>query len=394
MALQTLTLTPQYHAETSCVDGVVTSGNLSATSWPTVVNASGSSGVAYDTSEAPLVGSVRIVCTAWSQYTPDQLWDAIWRTILLFDASSLAGKNIRIDSATLKVRVNTAAFNNRHANFDPTIGVVSSNPASHTALVNTDYAQLGSTLLSDATPQLDDFVGATPCDYTWTLNAAGRTAIEDAIANHGGIVGLGLREAAYDISGTTPPYNSSQFFNFHIIFAAYLGTVSQFPTLTLTYEEYEDPAATPSDINDVLHIIKDSCSQTLANPTANRVRYRYGLNYATGKWDYELTADNTEDQAALGEVVEQVVDFPWVRDADTALTVAERILNWLDEDAWQISLEGPLSMMQGKDLATDHEVDHHAILGGVPLTYKIIERRADPDAMKIRITGIRDVAAP
>ncbi len=125
-------------------------------------------------------------------------WDQIYRSILLFDTSTLPD-DCTIISAILSVYGNSKSDN---LNISPTLNVFASNPASNTALVKEDYATLGSTPFCDTPIAYADFKTGTPGDpNAFTLNAAGLSAI-----NKTGVTKLGLREASYDAPDIAPAW--------------------------------------------------------------------------------------------------------------------------------------------------------------------------------------------
>jgi hypothetical protein len=131
-------------------------------------------------------------------------WELIKRSIVLFDTSSLPD-TVNVTSSTLAVRGLAKAD---AAAWGTTIGVFASTPSSNTALASGDYAQLGSTELSDTiTYAAFSIVGYN----TFTLNAAGKAAISLT-----GISKFGLREHTYDAHNVEPAYIASKTSSFSV----------------------------------------------------------------------------------------------------------------------------------------------------------------------------------
>lgn len=179
----TYTFYPDKHPEVTSVDGRVQEFGDSKT-WDWLVNAPGDSAT-------DATASLFIQITANS---PPNTWRYIWRSIALFDTSSLDPSS-NIVGARLTIRL----LNKFDAdNMKPSLNVFTSNPASNTALIGTDYSTLGSVPLS-ADLAYDDIVLNTW--HTFTLNEAGL-----AVLNPGGITKLGFRESKYDAPCLEPPW--------------------------------------------------------------------------------------------------------------------------------------------------------------------------------------------
>jgi hypothetical protein len=87
---------------------------------------------------------------------------------------------------------------NTFSGASPTFNIYSSNPASNTALANSDYENVGSTAFATAISYAswNESGGGTYNDFTF--NANGVAAIVD------GICKFSIREAAYDGTGSNP----------------------------------------------------------------------------------------------------------------------------------------------------------------------------------------------
>ncbi len=182
--MPTVKFFPDAHIESTSVDGVVSRQTGSpGEAFSTIRNGAGTN--AQDGSSPDIVG-------IHSRNT--DLWDIIYRPILLVDTSSIP-PSAPITLATFNIHISSHfdQFAQTYA-----INVFSSTPASNIALVAADYSQLGTTPL--ATKKTIDSL-ANDTWETFTFNAAGIAAI-----NKGGITKLGLREANFDAPNTTPTW--------------------------------------------------------------------------------------------------------------------------------------------------------------------------------------------
>lgn len=104
------------------------------------------------------------------------------------------------------------------------------------------------------------------------------------------------------------------------------------------------------DATDNSLILINSVRQRLANPTCNRLRYNYTLNYSTDEFAAKSIFDNTADQTALAgsgsppipHIEEDTVEFRFVRDPLTADHVAARRMAYLALGSYRIELQLPL----------------------------------------------------
>lgn len=207
-----VTLYPDADPETTSVDGRVAQQDHDQ-SW---LQAHGGLGNIAEDNISNLSADVSSDTIAY----PNKWW-RIQRAILLFDTSSIpAGATIL--SAILSVYSTSKACDFAGSSF----AVFSSNPASNTGLVTSDYRRLGSTPLSNAIACGDiDAAGWNE----FTLNGAGRAAIAK-----GSITKLGIREATYDARNTAPgPWAADKSIGF-VFNAAETG--SNIPKLTVTYQ--------------------------------------------------------------------------------------------------------------------------------------------------------------
>lgn len=190
------TFNPDPHVEITSVDGVVAHSVVNI-SWATVQGGAGNFAVDNSAASWPSI-----------QFFADTLdWRNIFRSILLFDTSSLPD-DIAIGSAKVGVYVNnkTDGLGILHD-----MAVFSSNPASNTALVPGDYNSLGSSPLSNIIAYNDITTGAY---NIFNLDSAGIAVIDPT-----GITKLGLRNDNYDAQNNEPSYTASTISNIITIFA-------------------------------------------------------------------------------------------------------------------------------------------------------------------------------
>jgi hypothetical protein len=123
-------------------------------------------------------------------------WKLIYRGIFLFDTSSLTNAAV-IDSATFSLYA--TSIDDSH--FNQSLSVVSSNPASNTALANGDYATTGTTRFASDI----DFGSVTLNAYNdFSLNASGLAAISKT-----GITKLAVR-CSGDVDDSAPAWSDSE----------------------------------------------------------------------------------------------------------------------------------------------------------------------------------------
>lgn len=179
----TSTFYPDPHTESTSVDGVVLHASVTDLAWATLRGGAGTSatdnGTTFDT--AYLMSGVT-----------SATWREIRRGIYLFDTSAITDTDT-IDSATMSVYGVS-----RQSRFSQHTCVVASTPASNTALVSGDYAQLGATKLSDTT--IEWGVWSTTGYNDFALNATGLAAISKT-----GVTKLGTRGTG-DQSNTEPSW--------------------------------------------------------------------------------------------------------------------------------------------------------------------------------------------
>lgn len=208
--MPTLTFNPNANPETTSVDGRV--GLVSASSSWAGLHDSTNGSVAADADTNELV--TRIVASAAGNN-----WDAIHRAFFLFDTSSIPD-SATILSATFELYI-TAKTTTLAAQ---SLVLVTSTPASNTALVTDDYEQVGTTAQSDTLA----LASVTTSAYNLlTLNAAGLASISKT-----GVTKFGLRLEA-DRANAEPTWASSAQADISADFAD--GTND--PKLNVTYSQ-------------------------------------------------------------------------------------------------------------------------------------------------------------
>lgn len=130
------------------------------------------------------------------QVAPSANYDIWRRAFFLFDTSALPDTAV-ISAATFSVYVNSKGDT---IGGTPQVNVVSSSPASNTALGVLDFNDTGTTALATAINLSSITTGAR---NTWTLNASGIAAI-----NVSGVTKLGL-VFEHDRSNTEPTWASN-----------------------------------------------------------------------------------------------------------------------------------------------------------------------------------------
>lgn len=188
-------------SQTNTVDGRV--GNQTAgQSWSNKVTGSGTAAV--------YTGAGQDVPNVIAN-TSSNLWDELWRYIVLFDTSALTSSATIQNTSKISIFV-TATTQNIASQ---SVNIVTSTPATNTALVAADYSQLGTTrqatditVASLATSVYDD----------WVLNATGdgnisKTSISKFGASFASdidnssptwVSGAQTRLAPYFAAGTSP----------------------------------------------------------------------------------------------------------------------------------------------------------------------------------------------
>lgn len=178
------TFYPDANVESTSVDGIVARHSVNE-AFSTIRNGAGTLAADSDaTREAP-----RLIAT-----TTSNQWGQLRRGIYLFDTSSL-NDSMGIKSSTLSIHLTVV-----NDVFNQSVSICSSNPASNTALVNSDYAiaGFGSTKLSS-----DVDLGNISGGYVnFALNSSGITNISKT-----GISKFGTRFSG-DMDNSAPTWSS------------------------------------------------------------------------------------------------------------------------------------------------------------------------------------------
>jgi hypothetical protein len=179
------TFYPDAHPETSSVDGRTWVVDKNTT-WASLRNLSGDG--AADNGTGERIG-YRCGNTTGN-------FNDIYRFPYLIDTSGLPD-----DAAITAATFSVYGYNKTNGGASaPAFNIYSSNPASNTALVAGDYAiaKWGATAYSD---NAISYTGWSTTGYNdFVFNSTGIAAISKT-----GITKLGMREANYDVTGTTPP---------------------------------------------------------------------------------------------------------------------------------------------------------------------------------------------
>ena len=190
------TFYPDADVETNTVDGYaeVTGDAVYATIRAAAGTASNDSGV--------YMSLYLVSSSTANQYT------RMGRLICLFNTAAIGATNT-ISKTVLKLRLcQIYAQMDTYNGWDFALGLVSSNPASNTAIVNADYSCLGTTRYCDNDiPILNTNTAEYSTQnnwFVWSFNATGEAAISKT-----GITKLGIRDRT-DIDAGTPTYIASK----------------------------------------------------------------------------------------------------------------------------------------------------------------------------------------
>jgi hypothetical protein len=187
------------------------------TTWSNIVNGAGTTGTATDSNNY-------YVYIFASSGSPD--WSVNNRSIFLFDTSGLdALGDITISAATLSLR-GTAKADDGTA-ISPNIDIYTSNPASTSTIVASDYSNLGSISQTGSPISYASFSASGYNDFPFNATGIGNISID-------GISKFGARNANYDVSGSTPTWSSSSEHSMTGYYADQTGTDND-PKLVVTY---------------------------------------------------------------------------------------------------------------------------------------------------------------
>ncbi len=139
--------------------------------------------------------------------------------------------------------------------------------------------------------------------------------------------------------------------------------------------------------DDTFRILRNSVRQRLANPTYNRLRYRFERNYAEDEWGSNEVFNNLPDQLALGKIEEDTFDEWFVRDVFTAGDVCRRRAEFVALGSFRIEFDLPAPEVQNDiELAKLFEFEHYGAL--VNGEYKTTGITTDLDQFKTTLRGV------
>lgn len=216
LGFDTLTKYPDPDPETSTVDGTVWQvySPTLGVSWSTLRSDSGNGFTDNASSEDAFL----IIADATTN-----TWRYIRRSIFLFDTSSL-GSSVTVDSAVLSLKGNGTKTDGLA--ITPNCNIYSANPASNTALANSDYSTLGTTAYATAVA----YSSLSTSAYTdFTFNATGIANVSKT-----GVSKFGARNGNYDADNVEPTWSSGASSRWTVIQADWAGTASD-PKLVVTY---------------------------------------------------------------------------------------------------------------------------------------------------------------
>jgi len=214
--MATLTVYPDANPESTTVDGNVSQAYSAGTgqSWSTIRGLTDGNTVADDQAINNLIQI--------KADTGSNTYQTLTRSFFLFDTSPITAYAV-VTAATLSLY----GYNQDNAlGASATVAIVSSSPASDTGLANADFDQVGSTDFATRVAYADFNIGSYE---DFALNAAGIANISGS-----GISKFGVREGAYDLDNTTPPWVSASRVSINIYWADETGTTSD-PKLVVTY---------------------------------------------------------------------------------------------------------------------------------------------------------------
>lgn len=171
--------------------------------------------------------------------------------------------------------------------------------------------------------------------------------------------------------------------------------------ITLRFTREITPREQRQNFDDLLYILLDSMQQSLADPVANRIEYRYGRIPSENEWFYEATYNNVVDQEILeGEILEENWEMPFLGDLYIADDVILLVASYLDLNAWRIKFNtvGPL-VIDKLELADDISVTHYEGLsvsgtGYNEEPFKVLGLVLDMDTLQMEVRAIHRLAIP
>lgn len=214
------TFFPDPNPETATVDGLVRAADQEAI-WAAIIASAGN--VSTDSASSDAINQIN------SHASTSDRWASLYRAILLFDTSSIADA-ATIDSATLSIASAAIAGNAKIDDLaiSPDVALVSSTPASNTALEAGDFDSLGSTELA-ARISYADWSTTDGAYNTFSLNALGLANISKT-----GVSKFGTRNGQYDLDAIAPTWTANMASGVRGYFADQIGTSSD-PKLVVTH---------------------------------------------------------------------------------------------------------------------------------------------------------------
>ena len=251
LGFDTATYYPDADPESTTVDGQGAPYSAGGSDWGTLRSAAGAAALLSSTGTTAVLGGI------YTHSTTDK-FVAIYRSAILFDISGL------VSGATISG--NVLSFYGSSKNSDagtPTLGIVSSSPASNTALAATDFniANMGTTeYVTRAT-----YAGWSTSGYNdLTLNSSGNTFVNSAQSGDG-IVKFGGR-TAWDIDNSAPSWVGNKGATMQAYMADETGT-SKDPKLTVTYTAGTDYTKDLDETAVTASTISNGPGKTLAEST-------------------------------------------------------------------------------------------------------------------------------
>jgi len=208
---------PDPNIESTSVDGYVKRGGTNLT-WNDIVTGAG-------TYSSDADASVYVIYITSGSTSGN--WNGNHRGIFLFDASGSSGNTIT--DAVLSLY--GAGWKQDNLSCTPNVDIYTSTPATDTAIVDADYAQVASTSQTGSPITYANW--SSTAYNAFTLDATGVATVQTAIDGTG-IVKLGARNQNYDVLNSAPNWVSSTVSGFSCYLADQANTTSD-PKLELVY---------------------------------------------------------------------------------------------------------------------------------------------------------------
>ena len=241
------------------------------------------------------------------------------RGFFLFDTSTIS-PSATVDSAAVELYIEdkkTAA----NDGYDY-VSIVTTSPASTTALEVGDIDQMGSTEQHDTGQRKDITSVSTGQFTTWTLNSTGRGNI-----TKGGITKFGAREG-HDLTGNSPGLSDSQQVGLEIRYSEYTGTTYD-PRLVVVY------SIAPASINLEVRKSADQSESSTAgwvNDGGLRLTLASSTTYMIDGWIYASSTSATPDMKIGFRAPEGAeMDIGYIAANDTTFGATGLLLNSEDQ---------------------------------------------------------------